>query len=411
MTGDEEVITPGGPRRRSRVHGISPGQVVRRTPEGTYVVEGVAEDYVLTPGGLRARSRVHHVKPSNRVEAAHGRLRMLAESGRIVADLGEVPKAPRGRPLMPRNVVAPRAVAVAEAEAIPALGSGWITYGSWTNATGTPVSRFTTNWVVPPEPSTDNGQTIFLFNGIQNSTNIYQPVLQWGPSAAGGGSDWRVASWYVDGASGSTFFSSLVRVNVGDVLTGVMTLTGQSPTGFSYDCFFQGIANTSLPVMNIQELTWLIETLECYGMTVCSDYPNTGKTAMSAIGIQTGATTPTVTWTVNNAVTDCGQHTTIFSEEAGGGGEVDLWYRPGPYWTTGFGTLAPGASQQWWFSWGGVGDVGPQLIQAEPISASGELVTTEIAESQDAGGHLTYYATARNDGPNPVRFQRRGGGR
>jgi hypothetical protein len=334
---------------------------------------------------------------------------MLTQSGEVVADLGEVPKAPPGRPLMPRNVVAPRAAA--EAKAVPALANGWITYASWTNSTGAPVSRFTTSWVVPPEPATDNGQTIFLFNGIQNSTNIYQPVLQWGPSAAGGGSEWNVASWYVDGAGGTTFFSTLVRVNVGDVLTGVMTLTGQSAAGFSYDCVFQGIANTSLPVMNIQELTWLIETLECYGMTTCSDYPDTDKTAMSAIGIQTGAATPDVTWTVNNDVTDCGQHTMVFSEEAGGGGEVDLWYRPAPYWLTGFGTIAPGASQEWWFSWGGVGDVGPQLIQAEPISASGELATVQIAESQDAGGHLTYYATARNDGPNPVRFQWRGGGR
>jgi hypothetical protein len=306
---------------------------------------------------------------------------------------------------MPREVVPP------PDEVKPAFGSGWITYGSWTNDTGTPVSRFTTNWIVPPAPATDNGQTIFLFNGIQNSTNIYQPVLQWGPSGAGGGSQWNVASWYVDGASGMTFHTGLVGVNAGDVLTGVMTLTGQSSMGFSYDCFFQGIANTSLPVQNIPELTWLIETLECYGITRCSDYPATNKTAMSAIGIQAGATTPVLTWTVNDAVTDCGQHTLVFSHEAGGGGEVDLWYGAGPFWTAGFGTLAPGASQEWWFSWGGVGDVGPQLIQAEPVSASGELATVEIAESQDSGGHLTYYATVRNDGPNPVRFQWRGGGR
>ena len=46
-------------------------------------------------------------------------------------------------------------------------------------------------------------RTIFLFNGIQNSTSIYQPVLQWGPSAAGGGNFWTVASWYVDGAGGT----------------------------------------------------------------------------------------------------------------------------------------------------------------------------------------------------------------
>jgi hypothetical protein len=79
-------------------------------------------------------------------------------------------------------------------------------------------------------------------------------------------------------------------------------------------------------------------------------------------------------------------------------------------WTSGSGTIAPGTSQNWWFSWGGNGDVGPQLIQAQPLGQSGELATIQIAESLDANGHLTYFATVRNDGPNAVGFQWRGGG-
>jgi hypothetical protein len=79
-------------------------------------------------------------------------------------------------------------------------------------------------------------------------------------------------------------------------------------------------------------------------------------------------------------------------------------------WTAGSGTIAPGASHDWWFSWRGDGDVGPQLIQAEPMKASGELATTQIAESRDSNGHLTYYATVRNQGSQPVAFRWRGGG-
>lgn len=52
-----------------------------------------------------------------------------------------------------------------------------------------------------------------MFSGIQNSTMIYQPVLQWGESAAGGGNYWGVASWYVDGQGGLALHSNLVRVN------------------------------------------------------------------------------------------------------------------------------------------------------------------------------------------------------
>jgi hypothetical protein len=77
---------------------------------------------------------------------------------------------------MPHNIVRPPRVE-------PALGSGWITYASWTNNTGAPISLFSTSWIVPPAPATQSGQTIFLFSGIQNSGFIYQPVLQWGSSA------------------------------------------------------------------------------------------------------------------------------------------------------------------------------------------------------------------------------------
>src|SRR5664279_5568043 len=82
------------------------------------------------------------------------------------------------------------------------------------------------------------------------------------PSAAGGGANWAVASWYADGQTGHSFFTTPVNVNVGDVLTGVMTLTGTSGTQHSYSCDFDGIVNTTLNITNVEELTWCIETLE-----------------------------------------------------------------------------------------------------------------------------------------------------
>jgi hypothetical protein len=52
---------------------------------------------------------------------------------------------------------------------------------------------------------------------------IIQPVLQWGPSAAGGGAYWAIASWYV-GGSGAVY-SALQTVAPGDSIFGNMTLT------------------------------------------------------------------------------------------------------------------------------------------------------------------------------------------
>jgi hypothetical protein len=88
------------------------------------------------------------------------------------------------------------------------------------------------------------------------------------------------------------------RVSAGQVLVGVMTQTGQSASGYSYNCEFAGIANTSLPIQNVQELTWCVETLECYGLQKCSDYPQTCRTAMGGIEIETGGVPTSPVWQV-----------------------------------------------------------------------------------------------------------------
>jgi len=264
---EREVITPGGPRRESSVHWVRPGQAVEQTAEGPQVVSrdpakggergsvvvntaqsGTQVDMVITPGGLRSSSVVHKIEAGTVLDGSTGSIRNLDAERNLLADFGAIPPKPEGTPLMPLNVSHP-------ARPAPAFGTGWITYASWTNSTGSPVSSFSTQWIVPPPPIAEDGQVIFLFNGIQNSTMIYQPVLQWGVSAAGGGNYWAVACWYADGQGGQVFHSDLVRVNTDDLLTGIMTLTGQSGSNFSYDCSFQGIA-TSLPIQNIPELTY-----------------------------------------------------------------------------------------------------------------------------------------------------------
>src|SRR5262249_17675805 len=157
------------------------------------------------------------------------------------------------------------------------------------------------------------------------SAAILQPVLQWGVSAAGGGNYWSVASWYVTG-SGHAFHTTLVRVNTGDTLVGAMVLTGQSGDLFDYTSEFLGIAGTSLPVQNVEQLVWCNETLEAYSITQCSDYPDTDLTAMRSINMQTGSTMPTLNWTPEDPVTDCGQNTQVISNSPTDG-EVDIYFR------------------------------------------------------------------------------------
>lgn len=130
------------------------------------------DDLVLTPGGYRPQSVVHLVEPGSFLQVSEGNLQKCLASGKLVTDFGPAPVRPAGTPLHPANVVASAGAKV------PGLGTGWITYASWTDSTGKPIKSFKTTWMVPPAPTTQSGQLIFLFNGIQNSSMIYQPVLE-----------------------------------------------------------------------------------------------------------------------------------------------------------------------------------------------------------------------------------------
>ncbi len=171
---EELVIAPGGPRPKDRVHAVGPGEavyvdesgnarIIPRTQEGEPL--NMAEDFVLTPGGLRHKSLVHLIEPGHVLDGSGGHHRKLDPSGQVVADFGHIAPRPGNTPLMPGNVAVP-------SEIVPTFGSGWIAYADWSNTTGNPISSFSTTWTVPPAPTTQSGQTIFLFNGIQNSTMI-----------------------------------------------------------------------------------------------------------------------------------------------------------------------------------------------------------------------------------------------
>jgi hypothetical protein len=313
------------------------------------------EEFVLTPGGWRPKSKVHFVPPGHHVSGKGDRLTIVeTATGKVVKDLGPIEKPAKGKasragkamkvaggPANGPHNPGPKAsmVPAPSLPAPPAPGpvtNGWIVNSGWTNASANPISYFKTRWAVPPPPATDNSQLIYLFNGIENAGGDYilQPVLQWGVSNAGGGSYWAIANWYVGAPStGVALYGTLIQVNPGDVLEGIMTLTGQSGSNFDYLSSFSGHPTADLTVTNIAELTWANETLECYNFTAFSDYPDAVLTAFHDIEIRLRtSTTPfteaqaTINWTATNAVTDNGQQCVIVSN-ASPGGDVYLYYR------------------------------------------------------------------------------------
>jgi len=289
---------------------------------------GIAKlnEMVITPGGWRLRSNVHYIEPGHHISGKDGIIRKIhTKSGKIIKEYGPI-NSDRDKTRKSLRTLKKQTLSVAAPEPIT---DQWIIYSGWTNDSGMPISYFSTNWRVPPPPASDNNQLIYIFNGIENAANnvILQPVLQWGVSPIGGGAYWAIANWYVGApGSGLALHGPLIRVNEGDKLQGLMTLTNHD-NGFSYNSSFVGYA-ADLNVTDIGELVWVVETLECYGFKQFSDYPNTLKTAMSAIEIKTGNIEATIQWDAFNAVTDNGQHCDIVSNNSPNG-EVDLYYRNG----------------------------------------------------------------------------------
>ena len=239
---------------------------------------------VLTPGGHRSQNLVYRVTSGQVLDFFNDRPRIKSLTSEEVIDV------PPAEPDAQR----------------PEFGKGWIAYGAWANASGSPITDFETRWKVPAIPSSASGQTIFLFNGIdpkETGAAILQPVLQWGESAAGGGPYWAVASWYVLG-TGHAFHTDLVRVSPGDDLLGVMKLAGSSNGSFSYSVEFMGIPGTTLAIKNVAELVWCNQTLEAYQISKCSDYPNVDHTSMNGIRIQIAGRDVEPVWVSNVTATE-----------------------------------------------------------------------------------------------------------
>ncbi|HUJ11436.1 MAG TPA: hypothetical protein VL171_15575 [Verrucomicrobiae bacterium] len=294
-------------------------------------------DLVLTPGGWRPKSKVHLIEPGHHVSGKGGRLRVIhTATGKVVKDLGAISKKkPVNGIRRPASIPLRGISAKVRGLKLPAPSTGWIVNSAWTNNSGNPISYFSTRWIVPPAPATDNGQTIFLFNGIDTAPTggfILQPVLQWGGSNAGGGSYWSITNWYV--GNGSAMYKSLIKVNPGDVLQGIMKLTVRSGMNFSYLSSFDSFSAADLQVTDVDELVWANETLECYGLTQFTDYPDAILTAFHDIEIKLRTQeTPsiidseaTINWAAQDRVTDNGQQCIIVSSDSPGG-DVYLYYK------------------------------------------------------------------------------------
>jgi hypothetical protein len=232
---------------------------------------------VLTPGGWYPKSCVHHVDDPAAIVDVKDPMKMA-----ILYSNGSVRSIPRCH---------------SDPKPISFQQNGWVAYAVW--GASAPVTMYNGYWTVPGIPVQEEAQTLFLFTGLQNAyagkerqgVSIIQPVLQWGPSEAGGGNYWSIASWWV---GANVFYSPLKQVNTGDRLYGTMGYNANKTWSITAHDMNTGTTTTLNVNVGVDEL-WAFVTLEVYGVATCGDYPN-GDTEFTQLIIKNKNKVLTPTW-------------------------------------------------------------------------------------------------------------------
>ncbi|KAJ7289878.1 hypothetical protein C8J57DRAFT_1278584 [Mycena rebaudengoi] len=256
----------------------------------TFAITSPSRMWVFAPGN-RAATNIYEIPAGGSLARVGSQIHVLAANGTVihVATAG-APTA--GQFKFPVSRAAPV--------------DGRVAFAYFLNPRFSVISSFTSTWEVPPLPETDHGQTIYLFNAVQNFSNtILQPVLQYGPSPAGGGHCfWAVASFFLDGVN--LFHTPLVRKSPGETLNGALTLRSfiSSESVFNYTSQFSNIPGTTLNMSVPAQLNVAAVTLEAYNITALSDYP-AGATVFSGANVKfaSGETKPDVADGLESTIT------------------------------------------------------------------------------------------------------------
>jgi hypothetical protein len=167
----------------------------------------------------------------------------------------------------------------------PSITHSWIESANAINTTSS-FGKLTAYWTVPPAPTMDDRQTVFLFPGMEDYNDvqtIIQPVLGW--DAGFFGANWSIASWNCC-PGGTTNHSTPLRVNSGDTIFG--TIQSNSTTGTSHETWSITTEDITLGISTMlrktpsegQIFTWAQGgALEVYEIVQCSDYPPNNSVA------------------------------------------------------------------------------------------------------------------------------------
>ena len=278
------------------VTGLTAAQAL--TPAGSKRPASVPSDYVITPFGYFHSSCVKELAKGDVVRREYNAIQHADGS----FDDTHVCSYPRF------DAKGQKAGLDAESVKEPTISHAWVEYSGVTTTSS--YGALIAEWTVPPAPSANNGQTVYLFPGMEDYKDvvtIIQPVLGWNSDFA---SAWGIASWNCC-VTGTVYESAPVRVNAGDTILGelVDTCAAGTLSCASWDVFTEDITSgkyTELVNTSSQGQTfnWAFAgALEVYNVSQCADYPPNGSISFHNLTLYTDAFVPISNpgWSITNS--------------------------------------------------------------------------------------------------------------
>lgn len=298
---------------------------INKSIKGSY-----QEEVVNTPLGPTLKSRVHFVDSRHHLNVNDGFIQIIqTNTGKVTQELdnGIVKNGTVNKGSIFSRYKDQSTRSASE------FTDGWQTYALGYNKSDNPkpFTHFSSNFIVPSDPENMSGQIIYLFAGLENIdtlSHIVQPVLQWGLSPAGGGNYWAICNWYVL-SNGQAFHDSLIKVESGTRLQGIIKLTTSLENSYNYTSLFAGYPS-SLKINNLPHLNELSITLETFYINNCDEFPHDEKIRFTDIQVLTDGKHPQLFWQTNNQISVCKQFTYILSGDSNNGEIIIYFQRPSP---------------------------------------------------------------------------------
>ncbi|HKN29916.1 MAG TPA: hypothetical protein VJY34_19360 [Roseiarcus sp.] len=232
---------------------------------------GVPDDYLITPFGYFHSRCVAHLAQGDELRGAQRVIRHADGTSSAM----QVCAYPHYRADGERVYGDDRAVKD------PNISHAWIEDASVTTTTS--YGSLYAEWTVPPTPTSNDGQTLYYFPGLEDThdvVTIVQPVLGWNSDYA---SAWGIASWNCC-ESGTTYEAPPQPVSSGDTILGYMldTCTAGTLSRTTWDIVTWDLQNRKFSkLLNTssfkQTFNWAFGgVLEVYNIKQCTDYPSNG---------------------------------------------------------------------------------------------------------------------------------------